>query len=104
MQRIEYRGEVLLRYALNLPKKPTRCSGMLRLFIIQKRGEITKYKTIQGDTWDIIAKKVYGKEKYLDYLMKNNYELLEYFIFPAGIELNIPELPEETNSDLPKWR
>lgn len=36
--------------------------------------------------------------------MKNNYELLEYFIFPAGIELNIPELSEETNSNLPKWR
>ena len=23
------------------------------------------YRTIQGDTWDMIAKKVYGDEKYL---------------------------------------
>lgn len=90
-----------------LSTSPISRQGVAKCYaflLSKKRGEITKYKTIQGDTWDIIAKKVYGKEKYLDYLMKNNYELLEYFIFPAGIELNIPELPEETNSDLPKWR
>ena len=27
------------------------------------------YVTKQGDTWDLIAKKVYGAEKYLDHLM-----------------------------------
>ncbi len=62
------------------------------------------YITIQGDTWDIIAKKVYGKEKYLDYLMQNNYDLLDYFIFPAGIIVNTPELSSESNLDLPEWR
>ena len=43
------------------------------------------YQTIQGDTWDMIAKKVYGAEKHMDYLMENNFPLLDYFIFPAGI-------------------
>ncbi len=62
------------------------------------------YITIQGDTWDIIAKKVYGKEKYLDYLMQNNYNLLNYFIFPASIIVNTPDLPSESNLDLPEWR
>lgn len=62
------------------------------------------YKTVQGDTWDMIAKKVYGKEKYLDYLMQNNYDLLDYFIFPAGVIVNTPDLPSELNLDLPEWR
>ncbi len=62
------------------------------------------YITIQGDTWDIIAKKVYGKEKYLDYLMQNNYDLLNYFIFPAGVIINTPNLSSKINTDLPEWR
>lgn len=62
------------------------------------------YKTIQGDTWDMIAKKVYGDEKYMDYLMANNFPLLDHFIFSAGIEVNIPELPKSESDDLPAWR
>ncbi len=62
------------------------------------------YKTIQGDTWDMIAKKVYGAERHLDYLMAHNFDLLDYFIFPAGVEVNTPELPLEQEEDLPAWR
>ena len=63
-----------------------------------------EYRTIQGDTWDMIAKKVYGAERYLDYLMASNFELLDYFIFPAGIVVKVPELPAEISEDLPSWR
>jgi len=63
-----------------------------------------QYTTVQGDTWDIIAKKVYGNEKYAGYLMENNRLLLEYMIFPGGITLDIPELTEETDPDLTIWR
>lgn len=63
-----------------------------------------QYTTVQGDTWDIIAKKVYGEEKYAGYLMENNRLLLDYMIFPGGITLDIPELTEETDPDLPIWR
>lgn len=62
------------------------------------------YKTIQGDTWDMVAKKVYGAERHLDYLMSNNFDLLDYFIFPAGIEIQVPELPPEQEEILPPWR
>ncbi len=62
------------------------------------------YKTIQGDTWDMVAKKVYGAERHLDYLMAHNFDLLDYFIFPAGIEINTPDLPLEQEEDLPAWR
>ena len=63
-----------------------------------------EYKTIQGDTWDIIAKKVYGAEKHLDYLMANNFSLLDYYIFPAGITVSTPELPSYSTEELPVWR
>lgn len=62
------------------------------------------YITIQGDTWDMIAKYVYGAEKHLDFLMANNFPLLDYFVFPAGIEVNVPDLPKESLDDLPVWR
>lgn len=62
------------------------------------------YVTIAGDTWDMIAYKVYGKEIYADYLMKNNYDLLDIFVFSAGTKVYIPELPEITTADLPPWR
>lgn len=63
-----------------------------------------QYTTVQGDTWDVIAKKIYGEEKYAGYLMENNRLLLDYMIFPGGITLDIPELTEEADQDLPIWR
>ncbi|WP_313579557.1 tail protein X [Lacrimispora sp.] len=62
------------------------------------------YNTVQGDTWDTIAKKVYGAEKHLDYLMKNNFNLLDHFIFPAGIVVNTPSLPDRKAKGIPEWR
>ncbi len=62
------------------------------------------YTTVQNDTWDIIAKKVYGAEKYTDWLMKHNYKYLDVFIFSAGTVLNTPKLVETTDSTLPPWR
>lgn len=65
-----------------------------------------KYKTKSGDTWDIIAKEVYGDEMHLSFLMKNNGQLLNYFVFPSGVELDILDLPEDTSEDedFPDWR
>ena len=62
------------------------------------------YETVSGDTWDMIAYKVYGKEIYADYLMQNNYDLLDIFVFSSGTKVYIPELPEETTYNLPPWR
>lgn len=63
-----------------------------------------QYKTVQGDTWDLIAKKQYGDEKKLDILMMNNFSLLNYVVFPAGILVDIPELPDEAQQGWPEWR
>lgn len=62
------------------------------------------YTTVQGDTWDMISYKVYGTSKHIGLLMKSNYPLLNIFIFSAGIEVDVPELPEEETDDLPEWR
>lgn len=61
------------------------------------------YTTKQGQAWDQIAREVYGNEIYADFLMENNQRYLNILIFPAGIELNTPKLPEQ-KKDLPPWR
>lgn len=61
------------------------------------------YRTISGDVWDVIAKKTYGSTSYTSFLMENNQEHLEYFVFPEGIILKIEDLPEKKKS-LPYWR
>lgn len=62
------------------------------------------YTTIQGDTWDNIAFKVYGGEKHADYLMANNYHYLDVLVFPDGTVLNTPYMPEKVGKNLPSWR
>ena len=67
-------------------------------------GYMKQYRTVQGDTWDLIAKKQYGDEKKLDILMMNNFSLLNYVVFPAGILVDFPELPDEAQQGWPEWR
>lgn len=64
---------------------------------------MSNYTTIQGDTWDMIAKKVYDDESYTFLLMEANPQLLDFFVFPEGIVITVPEKPEETD-DMPEWR
>lgn len=65
------------------------------------------YQTVLGDTWDIIAKKVYGKEVYADRLMEANPDLLEEFIFSAGVTVECPEIETDAATlpeAYPEWR
>lgn len=62
------------------------------------------YTTQQGDMWDAIAFAQMGSCDYVDRLMSANASLLDYFTFPAGIVLTIPELPERRVSTLPPWK
>lgn len=62
------------------------------------------YTTIQGDTWDVIALRVYGSESAADYLMKNNLPYLDTFVFSAGEVLNVPDPPVQEDTSLPSWR
>ncbi|MDD3662295.1 MAG: tail protein X [Candidatus Pacebacteria bacterium] len=62
------------------------------------------YTTVQGDMWDSIAYEFYGDVKYIGLLLQNNPDLLDVFVFSAGTSVYIPELPEETEEDIPEWR
>lgn len=64
----------------------------------------TTYTTVSGDTWDLIALKVYGNELKADWLMQNNLELIHITRFDSGTVLSTPELPEEKSGDLPPWK
>ncbi|WP_211746417.1 tail protein X [Paenibacillus sp. Marseille-Q4541] len=62
------------------------------------------YRTIQGDTWDGIAFSISGKESFMVPLIDANPDHAEVVIFPAGVTLNVPDIPISTASTLPPWR
>lgn len=65
----------------------------------------TTYITKSGDTWDQISFTHYGREQYADNLVKANLSHVKTIIFSSGVELIIPDLPEEpVANDLPPWK
>lgn len=64
----------------------------------------TTYTTIQGDTWDLIAYKLYGSEKYMKNLIEANWPLLEVLVFSSGTVINVPDILEDSDTDAPFWR
>ena len=66
---------------------------------------MTNYSTIQGDMWDYIAYKVYGNEKYINLLLEANQQYRNYAVFPQGITLICPDVPQDSGPEyLPPWR
>lgn len=70
--------------------------------------EVNVYRTISGDTWDLISYKVYGNEKYFSKLIKANIELVDIVIFDSNIPIIIPDLDvnfdKALNDKLPPWK
>ncbi|MBR1730379.1 MAG: tail protein X [Selenomonadaceae bacterium] len=63
------------------------------------------YSTIQGDTFDVIAKKVYGSEEYMTDLLKANQKYNDTVIFSAGVKIICPEFEQKILSYLlPPWK
>lgn len=62
------------------------------------------YTTTQGDTWDIIALKMYAREAYTHVLIEANPENNQTVIFSAGVELLIPNIIIPSYSNLPPWK
>lgn len=60
---------------------------------------MSTYTTIQGDTWDGIAYKLYGDEKYMKNLIEANWLYTDVLVFSAGVELTVPEITEEEKDD-----
>lgn len=64
------------------------------------------YTTEQGDMWDSVANKQLGSAAYADRLMRANRQYLGFYIFPAGIVLSLPEIPQSSSvsGSLPPWK
>ena len=61
------------------------------------------YITSQGDMWDKIAFEQMGSEDYMGDLIQCNYHLIDYVIFPSGVQVAIPEI-DDTHMEIPSWR
>lgn len=62
------------------------------------------YTTQQGETWDLIALREMGNEKYMSQLIQANYAHRETVIFSAGIDLVIPQITTPIPTTLPPWK
>lgn len=62
------------------------------------------YTTKLGDTWDLIAYRVYGNEKYMKELVEANIELAGTVFFKSGVELISPDIPVLNDSNAPPWK
>lgn len=65
-----------------------------------------KYITVAGDTWDLMAYLLYGDEKYMQKLIRANWDLLDVIVFGPNQEINVPSISvEESNKiEQPEWR
>ena len=62
------------------------------------------YVTVQGDMWDSIAYSQLGDEAYTDKLINLNTAYRDYYIFPAGITLTLPDITDASSDSLPPWK
>jgi phage tail protein X len=62
--------------------------------------------TRQGDTWDMLALRIYGSDKLGYLLLQANPEYMWVIYLPAGLTLSVPQLPVSAkikSSPLPPW-
>lgn len=63
------------------------------------------YTTRSGDTWDVVAKRTLGAERYMDLLLEANPSHRYVARFDAGVVLVVPDLPGPARpASLPPWR
>ncbi len=68
---------------------------------------MTEYVTKQGDTWDAIAKRLYGDERFLDVLIRANINHRKTVVFSYGKRLVVPEINTQSAAyelNLPLWK
>lgn len=67
----------------------------------------TTYRTQSMDTWDVISKRVYGSELFMDKLIEANILLRKVVFFSAGVEITCPDIEtksSEFEQNLPPWK
>lgn len=63
------------------------------------------YTTVQSDTWDSIAYRLWGEERRLHILLDANPDYADTLVFPVGTVLVVPDVPTITTktTELPPW-
>jgi phage tail protein X len=61
------------------------------------------YTTVGGDFWDLIAYKLWGKERYTNLLMEANPLAINVIRFDAGFPLLVPVISATPNSAIQPW-
>ena len=65
------------------------------------------YQTQSQDTWDVISKKLYGSELYMDRLIAANLDHRKVVFFSDGVTLNVPDIASASGAfekNLPPWK
>ena len=62
------------------------------------------YTTVQGDTWDSVAYQQMGGVARTKDLMWANRQYLDFYTFPAGVVLTIPDVTPEMSATAPPWK
>ena len=63
------------------------------------------YETIQGDMWDTVSYKMFGNCAFSDRIMFLNTPYIDYYIFPGGLKLRLPEIQQgEGVYNPPPWQ
>lgn len=67
---------------------------------------MSTYTTKQGDMWDNIAYTQLGSCDYTGTLLAINSKYVSTYVFPSGIELELPGegLEETTSNNAPPWK
>lgn len=61
-------------------------------------------RTIQNDTFDTVAFRVYGDEHLCSLLMNANPDYMDVLLFDPGVELKLPDYtPKPGEEELPPW-
>lgn len=64
----------------------------------------TIYICAQGETFDLVALKVYGDEKYASLLLAENPELCHLMTFRGSERIVVPALEEEGKDETAPWK
>lgn len=66
---------------------------------------VNTYITTQADSWDSIAYRLWGDERHMNALLAANPDYIDALVFPAGVELVVPEAPARRvkEKELPPW-
>ena len=61
-------------------------------------------KAVKGETFDILARKLFGHEKYAAQLLMANPDKCHLMIFEGGETVKVPQVEVTEESPLPPWK